>query len=284
MSKPNYLTGIMVGLSLALLIVTGCSSAVAESAPSGATAPQKQVVLKISGSGSVTAILKAIQPAFETNTPGYRLEVLPGSGTSEGVKGIVQGVLDVAAMARPPKDEEAAQNVEYAEFGQAGQAVIIHPDMGISNLTSAQVAAIFAGEITNWAKIGGLDRPIILYVRDEGDSSTKALRSAIVGDTPFAESVAQVITSQSDMLTAVAGTPDSLGIATWPTALAEGSKVQAVSIDGISPAKNDYTMQGPLGISYLTNRQADVQPLIDWLQSEQGRAALSELDVIVAAQ
>ena len=284
MSKSNYLTGIIVGLSLALLMVTGCSSAVAESASNEVTAPQKQVVLKISGSGSVTAILNAIQPAFKTNTPGYRLEVLPGSGTSEGVKGIVQGVLDVAAMARPPKDEEAAQNVEYAEFGQAGQAVIIHPDMGISNLTSNQVAAIFTGEITNWSEIGGLDRPIILYVRDEGDSSTKALRSAIVGDTPFAESVAQVITSQSDMLTAVAGTPDSLGIATWPTALAEGSKVQAVSIDGISPAKNDYTMQGPLGISYLTNRQADVQPLIDWLQSEQGRAALSELDVIVAAQ
>ena len=100
-------TDIIVGVFLALLVTTGCSSAAAESAPSQVTAPETQVVFKVSGSGSTTAILNAIQPAFEADIPGYRLDVLPGSGTGEGVKGIVQGVLDVAAMARPPKDEEA---------------------------------------------------------------------------------------------------------------------------------------------------------------------------------
>jgi phosphate transport system substrate-binding protein len=275
---------IIIGVLLALLVTTACSSAAAESATSQVTAPKTQVVLRVSGSGSATAVLSAIQPAFEADTPGYRLEVLPGSGTGGGVKGIVQGALDVAAMARPPKDEEAAQNVEYVEFGQAGQAVITHPDVEVSNLTSAEVAAVFSGEITNWSEIGGPNRPIILYVRDDGDSSTKALRSAVMGDVPFAESVAQVLTSQGDMLAAVAGTPDSLGIATWPTALAKGAEVQAVTIDGISPGDSNYPMTSPLGIGYLAERQAEMQPLIDWLRSEQGRAALGEYDMITAAQ
>ncbi len=282
MFKFNNWSRFISGLSLVLLIVTGCSSAAAETTSSKITAPKPQTILKVSGSGSVTAVLEAIRPAFEAATPGYRLEVLPGSGTSEGVQGVVQGVLDVAAMARPAKQEEAAQNVNYEEFGQAGQAVIIHPAVGISNLTAAQVAAIFSGEITNWSEIGGPNRPIILYVRDEGDSSTQALRSAIIGDAPFAASAAQVITSQSDMLAAVAGTPDSLGIATWPTTLAKGAKVKAVTIDGVAPGDASYPMIGPFGIGFLTKRQTDVQPLIDWLHSDQGRAALSELDMIIA--
>lgn len=285
MFKFNNQNIIIIGLSLALLIVTGCSSTAAQSAPNEVSAPQTpQIVLKVSGSGSATAVLSAIQPAFEADTPEYRLEVLSGSGTGGGVKGIDQGVLDVAAMARPPKDNEASQSVEYVEIGQAGQAIITHPDVDVSNLTTAQVAAIFSGEITNWSEIGGPDRPLILYVRDEGDSSTKALRSSIMGDTPFAASVAQVITSQGDMLAAVSGTPDSLGIATWPTALAKGAKIQALTIEGVAPGDSDYPMIGPLGIGYLTERQSDVQPLIDWLRSEQGRAALSEFDMITAAQ
>jgi phosphate transport system substrate-binding protein len=285
MFKFNNWNSIIVGLSLALLVVTGCTSVAAESEPSEVTAPETQVVLKVSGSGSATAILKAIQPTFEADTPGYRLEVLSGSSTGGGVKGVIQGVLDVAAMVRPPKDEEAAQNVEYVEFGQAGQAVITHPDVDVSDLTTAQVVAIFSGEITNWSEIGGPDRPIILYVRDDDDSSTKALRSAIMGDMPFAATVTRVLTSQSDMLASVAGTPDSLGIATWPTALAEGAEVQAVTIDGVAPGDDsDYPMMTPLGIGYLAERQAKVQPLIDWLRSEQGRAALSEFDVITPVQ
>jgi phosphate transport system substrate-binding protein len=284
MFRFNNWNSIIAGLSLTLLVVTGCSSVAAESAPSQATPPKAQVVLKVSGSGSATAVLSAIQSSFEADTHGYRLEVLPGTGTSGGVEGIVQGVLDVAAMARPPKDEEAAQNVEYVEFGQAGQAVITHPDMGVSDLTAPQVAAIFFGEITNWSEIGGPNRPIILYVRDEGDSSTKALRSVIMKDIPFAESVAQVFTSQGDMLTAVAGTPDSLGIVTWPTALANGADVQAVSIDGVAPGDSSYPMTSPLGIGYRADRQTDMQPLIDWLRSEQGRAALGKYDMITPAQ
>jgi phosphate transport system substrate-binding protein len=265
---------------IAMLLLTACSSVTATEVEPTPVGPQ--ITLTVSGSGSVTAVLSAIQPMFEADTPGYRLRVLSGSGTGGGVKGIIQGVLDVAAMARPPKDEEVAQNVEYVAFGQAGQAVITHPDVGVANLTVAQVKAIFSGEVTRWSEVGGPDRPIVLYVRDEGDSSTKALRSVVMGDTPFAETVARVLTSQGDMQIAVAGTPGSVGIATWPAALAAGADVQAVTIDGVAPGDSIYPMTSPLGIGYLADHQAEVQPLVDWLLSEQGRAALQAFDMITS--
>jgi hypothetical protein len=39
-------------------------------------------------------------------------------------------------------------------------------------------------------------------------------------------------------------------------------------------------MTTSLGIGYLKDRKADVQPLIDWLSSEKGQMKLQEFDVI----
>jgi phosphate transport system substrate-binding protein len=265
----------MLALIVIAMLMTACNGRSAEATPQPVASPQ--MTLKVSGSGSTSAILVAIAPMFEAATPGYRLEVLPGSGTGGGVEGVLDGVLDIATMARPPKDDEA---IEYVEIGEAAQTIITHPEVGITNLTTAQIAAIFVEGVTNWSEVGGPDLALILYVRDEDDSSTKALRSFIIGEAPFAETVVKVFTSQSDMIAAVEGTPGSVGIATWPTARADDADVTGVAVGGIAPGDSAYPMATPLGIGFLTVRQADVQPLIDWLLSEQGKAALSEFDMI----
>jgi phosphate transport system substrate-binding protein len=153
--------------------------------------------------------------------------------------------------------------------------------VGITNLTAAQVAAIFSGEITNWSQVGGPDAKLILYVRDEKDSSTQSLRKAVLGEKPFPET-AQVLTSQGDMQSAVAGTPFSVGIGAWPSALASGAAVKSAALDGIAPGDPRFPMFVPIGIGFKADRQADVQPLSDWLLSEKGQAALQELDVVIS--
>ncbi len=266
---------------LGALIILTCALAACKGTTEAAPAPTatSQTMLTISGSGSTTAILSGVKPAFEADVPGYTLDILPGSSTGGGVKGVLDGLLDVAAMARPPKDVETAQGVEYVEFGQSGAALFSHPDVGVTDLTSAQALSIFSGEVTNWLQAGGPDAPIILYVRDEGDSNTQALRQAAFGDTPF-HKAAEVLNSQSDMQAAVAGTPGGVGFGSWPAALAAGADVQPMALDGIAPGNLAYPCLTPIGIGYLPARKADVQPLIDWLLSEQGQAALGEFDVI----
>lgn len=110
--------------------LTACGGAPVELTSSPTTV--SRTTLTISGSGTTAAVLSGIKPAFEADVPGYTLEVLPGSGTGGGVKGLTEGILDVAAMARPPKDEEAAQGTEYVEFGQSGAAVYTHPGVGVT--------------------------------------------------------------------------------------------------------------------------------------------------------
>lgn len=260
-----------------VLTLGACSSGVPETATPTTVS---QTTLRVSGSGTATSILSAIRPAFEADVPGYRLDVLTGTGTGGGVQGVLENILDVAAMARPPKDEEAAQGIAYVAFGQSGVAIYTHPDVGITSLTTDQARAIFSGQFTHWSEVGGPDVTIILYVRDAGDSSTKALRQFVFGEAPFPET-AQVLTSQGDMQTAVAGTPGSVGFGSWPSALAAGADVRPIALDGIAPGDADYPIVTPIGVGYVSDRKADVQPLVDWLLSEPGQGTLSEFGVII---
>jgi phosphate transport system substrate-binding protein len=271
---------LLVGILAAL---AGCGDDGESSEPKATEVPTADVsiTLTISGSGGTTRVLEAVKTAFEADTPGCSLSILTGTGTGGGVEGVTEGVLDVAAMARPPKDAEleAAPSFTYVEFGSTGQALFVHSGVPVTNLTSEQAVAIFFGEITNWSDVGGPDLPIIPYVRDEGDSSTSALRDAVFGDAPFPEDI-QVVTSQGDMITAIENTLGAIGFGTWPAVVAEGADVKAVALDGVEPDDPAYPITGPLGIGYLAEREEDVQPLSAWLLSEQGQAALRQLDVI----
>ncbi|MBI5951226.1 MAG: substrate-binding domain-containing protein [Chloroflexi bacterium] len=274
--KDRYLYPIFLLLIVALLL-TACSS-MSTQPPTPTPAPV--VILKASGSGTITIVLGTLAPAFEGAVPGYKLEVLPGKSTGNGVKGILEGLLDVAAMARKPKDEETAQNIKYYELGLVGQALIVHPTVtGVASLNHQQVIDIFSGKITNWSEVGGPNLQIVLYVRDEDDSSTKGLRKAILGENPFAET-AKTLFSQDEMVISVEGTPGSIGIAGWPSVLALQSNVNAVAIDGVRPDEAAYPILDSAGIGYLSQREGDIQPLTDWLSSANGQAALNALGFV----
>jgi phosphate transport system substrate-binding protein len=283
MKKNSVWIYVVMSLLITSLIAAGCATQVAEPVSEESNEPLEQVTLTVSGSGGTTGILQAVESTFEADTPGYHLEILAGTGTGGGVEGVTEGILDVAAMARPPKDAEleAAPSLQYIEFGKSGQAIFVSSDIADMALTSEQANAVFFSEVANWSEVGGPDENIMLYVRDEGDSSTQALRESVFGEDPFPE-IAQVMKSQGDMIAAVEGTPFAVGFGTWPAVLAAGSDLNPVNLDGMSPGDPSYPITGTLGIGFLEENQEAVQPLVDWLLSEAGQAALLELDVIVA--
>lgn len=261
----------IVALTVLILVSAGCARPQAE--------PEAEVVYAVSGSGTTTAILKGVKEAFEADNPGYRLSVLPGAGTGGGVQGVVERGLDVAAMARPPKDKEKEQGVEWTQIGESAGPVLAHPGVGVANLSTAQVTAIFSGEITNWSEVGGANLKIMLFVRDAGDSSTQAVRETIFGETPFSDS-AELLISQSDMQEKVAETPGAVGYGSWPAAVAAGSEIVGLALNGVAPNDAAFPIASPVGIGYLAERKAEMQPLIDWLLSDKGQEALRGVELI----
>lgn len=263
---------------ITLLTLTACGEA---ESPSPSPDQTKLVILKASGSGTITTVLEAIKPEFEASTPGYKLEVLSGNSTGNGITGILEGVLDIATMARTPKEEEIAKNIKFYEMGLVGQAIITHRALiEINSLSEKQITDIFSGKITNWSELGGPNLKITVYIRDEEETSTKMLRKTIIGDTPFTET-ATTLFSQSDMAYSVEGTPGAIGIAAWVSIVATQAKVNGIAINGILPNNPAYPILDSAGLGYMAERETDIKPLLDWLSSVDGVAARKELGFVL---
>lgn len=238
----------------------------------------EKITLSISGSGSITPVLESIVEAFEADNPDYILEVLAGSGTGGGVRGTIDGTLDMAAMSRQLKEDEAEQGLEFAQFGTSVTAIMAHPATEVTDLTSEQLADILSGEITNWSEVGGDDVDILVYIRDPEEGNTIHIRETFIGDVEFTDS-ARLMSSQTDMQNAVTGVQGAIGYGTWATAIANEADLISLSIDEITVDNSPETMTSMMGVGYLGEREDDIQPFIDWLLSEEGQSALETVDV-----
>lgn len=277
MDKRQFVNVWLAGLGL-LLLFLGLTACTAQTAVS-AIPQQPMKTLRISGSGGTTPILAALASDFTADHPTIKLETLQGTGTGGGVTGIIEGVLDVAAMGRPPKPEEAEQ-IEFLSLGHGAEIPFVHVDVTVSELNAAQLKAIFAGEITNWAEVGGEDMPIIVYTRAEDTPHTQVLREAFLADVVFTDS-AQIMGGMGDIIAAVEGTPGSIGYVNWPTAVATGARVNAITINGFAATDPTYPATLEIGIGYMPDQAENVAPLLDWLRSEHGQDTLRAFGVLV---
>jgi phosphate transport system substrate-binding protein len=268
MNRRNNIIGVVIA-AVMMVLLASCSSG--ENAEPTATAPPPtapaadvEVTLTILAPSGMAELLITLQPGFEAATPGTRLRILSGGANNATlVQAVQEGSVDAIFMTRAPQADE---DVEYAELALVSQVIFTHPDVGFTNLTTEQAAAIFSGEITNWADVGGSDLEIVLCVRTEDteDAGTEILREVIFGDTPFAET-AQVMATQEDMFVAVAGIPGAVGYGSWSDAVSAGVVLHATTLDGLPYSNPDYPVMLSTGTAYLPERQADVQPFVDFL-------------------
>ncbi len=94
---------------------------------------------------------------------------LSAEGSSSAFRALLGGTCDLGMSARVASEDEIARFREGGMMLFSHPAaedlvvVIVNPANETGNLTSAQLGAIFSGEITNWSKLGGADEPIRIF-------------------------------------------------------------------------------------------------------------------------
>jgi phosphate transport system substrate-binding protein len=97
-------------------------------------------------------------------------------GSSTGFKAILSGEADIAMSSRPIKAKEVealqafgdmlSQQAEHT-IAIDGLAILVNKTNAINALTIEQIANVFSGELTNWQQLGGNNKPITIYARDD---------------------------------------------------------------------------------------------------------------------
>lgn len=206
-----------------------------------------------------------------------------GSGT--GFSGLKSGESDIAAASRPAKEKEVALLAGMADLRDKasehviaidGLAILVHPDNPIAAMDKKALARIFAGEITNWKMLGGPDRAIQVYARDENSGTWDTFKSLVLGKAFPLSPKAKRYESNDLLSDDVSRDPEGIGF----TGLASvrQSKVLAIS-DGDSAALlpsqlNVATEDYPLSrrLFFYSLGAKDKGPTTDFLTFSQGQS------------
>ena len=213
-----------------------------------------------------------------------------GGGSGTGLSALINGTTDIANSSRPIKNSERDKLKE--RFGTRGieikcaldgLAIYAHEKNPVKELTLSQVKDIYTGKIRNWSEVGGPDKKIILYSR-ENNSGTYVyfLENVLLGEdfaptTQFLPGTASVVNGVSK---------DESGIGYGGAAYGEGIIELAIKKDDNSPAytpKLENIASGNYPISrylymYVRNRpEGAIKRLIDWTLSDEGQAIVTEV-------
>jgi len=256
------------------LTLAACSSVATQTPPAPAL---PKTTLTIAGSGGAATVLKYLAGAYGEQHSEMGFEFLSGSSSGGGVKGVLDGTLDLGTMSRPPKDSELASGIEYIAISIDRIVIATSSDLSITNLTSQQVRDIFLGNITNWSAVGGPDVAINVFVRDEEESSTQVLRKELFGDEAFAAG-AVVFTSDGDLRAALSDATNTITFLGYSGIRLSDADIRTLAIDGKDPSdlNSDYPYVRPMGVAYLLSNMSRVQPFLDFISSPEAYALLTE--------
>lgn len=198
---------------------------------------EEKGTVKVSGGTAHIPVMKEAAKQIMTAHPDIQITIA-GGGSGVGIKQAGEGLVDIGNSGRKPTDDEIARyGLKLYQWAIDGVAVVVNPQNKTRALTGTQLIDIFAGKIDNWKAVGGEDRKISLYTRDEASGTRevfweKGLKKGEVS------SKANVVVSNGAMKTAIAQDPAGIGYVSVghidPT-------VAAVAVDGVTPTHETIT-------------------------------------------
>ncbi len=253
------------------------------------------------GSDTIVNLALAWAERYQELHPEVRISVT-GGGSGTGIAALINGTVDIANASRQIKPEERekaeANGITPVEFVIARDAiaVIVHPDNPVDRLTLQQISDIYSGKITNWAEVGGEDRPIVRLSRETNSGTHVYFLEEVVrlgkqdNDTLFSMDTL-LLPSSEGIINEVRQNPNAIGydglgyvppdLKTIAIARDAGGPYVLPSIetvnDGSYPIARDlymYTAGEPTGV---------VREYLEWILSPEAQEIVAELGFVPIA-
>ena len=195
--------------------------------------------------------------------------------TIEAYKGVTDGDVDIILCAAPSEQQKQYakdQGVElvYVPVGYEAFVFFVNENNPVDNLTVSQIKDIYAGEITNWAEVGGADRIINPLDRPEG-SGSQTVMLKFMGDREIKKNPLGIF-----------GGAIGFSFRFYVEGVVANGGIKLLSVNGIEPTEENIR-NGSYPIIYQfyavyrkDNQNENVQKLVDFMLSEDGQKIIDE--------
>lgn len=281
-----------LGVLLLAFAVTGP----ARGGEGGASPPPVRIL--VSGSGWTGVLVRSWARAYEADHPGVRLN-MKGGGAGSGISALMGGGAEIAYDERPLKASEERDARQYGlllqdyPVGLDAIAIVVDPANPSKEATEAVVRGIFAGDLDQWADLGGPHHKISLYCQRPASQAGQLFQAVVMGKRVPAKGC-RIVKGVDGLRRALEKDPYGIGYARLSDLDGvEGLKLLRIGGGGGKPAINPMRAGGkwlnqavvstgtyPLSrtIYLLAARQPrePVQQFLDWVRSPAGQAILAK--------
>lgn len=262
-----------------MVAVVGCGGEKpAEQGEGGGQQAAETTTITAAGSTSVQPLSEELAKAFMAKNENVVVNV-QGGGSSQGVKAAAEGVAEIGAASRNLKEKEEAFGLTVHQVALDGIAIVVNPaNEALSDLTLDQVKQIFAGEVTNWKDVGGIDGEIRVVTRESGSGTRGAFEDMVMGDETKIFDKAITQNSNGGVRTAVANDEAAIGYVSFGYI---NDEVKSIYIEGVE-ATMDNVLNGSYKVSRPFNYMTDGEPqgatkdFIDFVLSSEGQEIVAK--------
>jgi phosphate transport system substrate-binding protein len=265
------------GLTAAVAVVL---AAVGLAATAG---PARAGTVTVKGSDTMVVLGQRWAEEFMRKHPETTVQVT-GGGSGTGISALINGTTDVCEASRAMKDAEKKQLAEKAgappveiPVAKDGLSVYVHESNPLSEISMADLKAIFMGKVSSWKEVGGPDAKIIPYSRENSSGTYVFFKEHVLDNADFTPR-AQNMPGTAAVVNAVS--KEKFGIGYGGAAYSKGIKVLKIK-KGATPAiapsdatikDGSYPLSRPLFFYIRSKPAPDIKAFTDWVLSPEGQA------------
>lgn len=216
---------------------------------------------------------------------GVKFEIA-AEGSTTAFPALANKTAHIGMSSRQVKEEErtfcTTKGVYIKEYAVCVDmiSVIVNKSNGITNLTKAQVAKIFTGQVKDWSEIGGAPGPISIYTRNTSSGTYKDWQKLAMGGRDYAPSSLKMAGNEQ-IAQEVAKNKNAIGYVGLAYSHARG--VKSVSIDGVADEASNAKKYAYARKCYLympDKPTAEAQNFLNFVLSPAGQSVVASTGFI----
>ncbi|NDY72662.1 phosphate ABC transporter substrate-binding protein [Desulfobacter hydrogenophilus] len=238
-------------------------------------------VLRIAGGTAHIPVMKEVAKRIMKMNSDIQITIA-GGGSGAGIKQVGEGLVDIGNSGRKPTDEEISKyNLSMYKWAIDGVGTVVHPSNPVKALSGEQLKGIYAGKIVNWNELGGEDRPINIYTRDNASGTRDVFWKKALGKGDISEK-ANFVASNGAMKAAVTNNPYAIG---YVSVGYMDETVAPIALDGVIPTlKTVQSGEYMVARGLFSNTKGEytglAKKLITYLLSPEGQKIVSDMGFI----
>jgi phosphate transport system substrate-binding protein len=243
------------------------------------------------GSTTVAPFVYAAIEQFQKDNPGVKISY-EATGSGAGLTSLLAGQYSLAGSSAVVTSDQQAKGALPIVVAFDGLTPVVNKNVKISNISTVNLAAIFAGKITNWKDVGGQDMKIVVVNRDESSGTYASFWDIVClptqGKNRAYTKDAIVAKENGEVAAKVATTPGSIGyvgMAFAQEVVKSGGR--SLMVNGVKDTvANVLTKKWPISrelflVTKGEPKEGSVEKaFVDFLLSDKGQAIVKSTDFI----